>query len=312
MNPLAFAARHGPAVLAGGLVAGFVLPLDAELLRPWLPLVVMLIFFLAVLRSDPRRLIGSAAELPGVLRAVLVFQLVMPLCIIAVVWSLDAAEHPVAMALILMCAGPSIVSSPNMCIMLGHDARPALRMMVVGTLLIPFSVVPIFWLMPALGDPTAILAASGRLLALLGLGGVAVVLRLTLLRNPSQGQYDAMDGLSAIGLAAFVIGLMPGYVDILWIDPVRAAGWFALAFVANIGVQIPVFLWARRHHDPARAVALGMIAGNRNVAIFLVSLPPQVIAPVLPFIACYQAPMYLTPILMRRFYRARNPNKESV
>ena len=39
-----------------------------------------------------------------------------------------------------------------------------------------------------------------------------------------------------------------------------------------------------------------------NIALFLVGLPASITDPVLIFIGCYQVPMYLTPLLMRRFY----------
>ena len=46
-----------------------------------------------------------------------------------------------------------------------------------------------------------------------------------------------------------------------------------------------------------------MIAGNRNIALYLVALPAATTDPLLIFIGCYQIPMYLTPIVMHRFYK---------
>ena len=48
--------------------------------------------------------------------------------------------------------------------------------------------------------------------------------------------------------------------------------------------------------------ALAITAGNRNIALFLVALPPETTDALLLFIGCYQVPMYLTPLLMTRFY----------
>ena len=46
--------------------------------------------------------------------------------------------------------------------------------------------------------------------------------------------------------------------------------------------------------------------GNRwiVVALFLVALPQATTDPLLIFIGCYQIPMYLTPVLLGRFYGA--------
>ena len=50
----------------------------------------------------------------------------------------------------------------------------------------------------------------------------------------------------------------------------------------------------------AGPLAIG--AGNRNIALFLVALPPEVLAPLMIFIGCWQLPMYLTPVLLPRLY----------
>lgn len=50
------------------------------------------------------------------------------------------------------------------------------------------------------------------------------------------------------------------------------------------------------------AVPLGVVAGNRNFALFLIVLPAATTDPLLIFRGCYQIPMHLTPILMRRIY----------
>ena len=50
----------------------------------------------------------------------------------------------------------------------------------------------------------------------------------------------------------------------------------------------------------AGPMAIG--AGNRNIALFLVALPAEVMAPLMIFVGCWQLPMYLTPMLLRRLY----------
>lgn len=47
---------------------------------------------------------------------------------------------------------------------------------------------------------------------------------------------------------------------------------------------------------------LALAAGNRNIALFLVALPAEVMAPIMVFVGCWQVPMYLTPVLLRWLY----------
>jgi arsenite transporter len=87
-------------------------------------------------------------------------------------------------------------------------------------------------------------------------------------------------------------------------EPGAVAGALALAFAASFGLQVLVAAGLRPTPlAPARA-AYAICAGNRNVALFLVALPAAVTDPLLLFIGCYQIPMYLTPVLMARLYRA--------
>ena len=52
------------------------------------------------------------------------------------------------------------------------------------------------------------------------------------------------------------------------------------------------------------AVPIGIVAGNRNIALFLIALPIMQSEQLLIFLGCYQIPMYLTPIIMRSVYRS--------
>ena len=58
---------------------------------------------------------------------------------------------------------------------------------------------------------------------------------------------------------------------------------------------------------PPLAPALAIVAGNRNLALFLGALPSETLEALLLFVGCYQVPMYLTPLVMARLYRRSGP-----
>ena len=62
--------------------------------------------------------------------------------------------------------------------------------------------------------------------------------------------------------------------------------------------------------SPAYAAPLAIVAGNRNVAIFLIAASASQSEEFLIFLGCYQFPMYLTPILMRPVL-GKNPLSET-
>jgi len=63
------------------------------------------------------------------------------------------------------------------------------------------------------------------------------------------------------------------------------------------------FVCLRHNVRPEETVPYSIVAGNRNIALFLVAMSPDQAEPLLIFLGCYQVPMYLTPILMARLYR---------
>jgi arsenite transporter len=309
--PLPLAARHGRLLLVLGLVAGIALPALAEAMKPWIGEMVAVLLFLAALRVGPRQALGAARDFGFSIATVLLFQVLFPVVLIMVFLGMGWSGV-LATALVLMAAASPISGSPNLTIMTGHDPAPALRLLVVGTALLPLTVVPVFWLSPALGDASEVLAAAGRLLAIIAVSaGLAFAIRAWLLPDPGPERLREIDGASAIAMAVVVIGLMSAVGPAIWSDPKTLALNLALAFAANFAIQIAVALLLRRAGKPASAVPLAIVAGNRNIALFLTALPAAVTDPLLLFIGCYQIPMYLTPILLGRFYaRPAAPNGE--
>ncbi|KIC47316.1 hypothetical protein RA28_06650 [Ruegeria sp. ANG-S4] len=305
MNPLLWAARKGPYVLVTGLVAGLLLPGLAEPMRPLLPPLVVLLLFVTILRMDPAAILGSLTDLRQVIAVVIGFQVVIPLIIVSVGFVGGWTGTAIILSLLIMTAAPSISGSPNLCMMMGYPAEHAMRLVVVGTAALPLTTLPIFWLMPELGDLWAVLKAAFSLFLTISIVTlVAVATRKTMLRRPSQTALLQLEGLATIILAVFVTGLMPSVSAAAFENPMIAAFWIAFACVANFGSQIAVFQLTRTRLAPAKATAVSLIAGNRNVALFFVALPPEVTAPIMVFIGAYQIPMYLTPLIMRRMYRA--------
>ncbi len=297
------AARHGPYVLIAGLVAGLLLPGLAQPMRPLLPPLVVLLLFVTVLRMEPAAIFGSLGDLHKVALTVIGFQFVAPLLILAIGFAGGWMGTPVLLALLIMAAAPSISGSPNMCLMMGYPAEHALRLMVVGTAVLPLTAVAIFWMMPELGDVQFVLNAGLRLLFTIAFAtGAAIAVRRIWLRDPSQSTLMNLEGMGTITLAVFVIGLMPSVSAVALTSPTTVLFWSLLACLANFGAQLVCFWLTRGRMPAAQSTAVSIIAGNRNIAIFFVALPPEVTAPIMVFIGAYQIPMYLTPTVMRRLY----------
>jgi hypothetical protein len=302
MSALAAAARHGRWLLIAGLAAGIGLPSLAAAMRPWLPEMVAVMLFLAALRVGPRQAVGAWSDLTASLTFVVLFQVLSPV-LVALVFAAIGWQGALASALIIALAASPIAGSPSLTIMLGHDPAAALRQLVVGTAFLPLTVIPVFTLVPAFGDPMAIFHAAFRLLMVIaGATALAFAIRLTVLRHPSVRAIQAVDGLLSLAMAVLVVGLMAAVAPALYSEPARLIVVLAAATALNFGLQIVAAAALARGRWRRYAVPMAVAAGNRNIALFLAALPAAVTDPMLLFIGCYQVPMYLTPILLGPVY----------
>lgn len=302
LTGLQFAARQGRWLLVLGLIAGVALPGLAAFMERQLPIAVALLLFFSALRVGPRQAIGATRDIGQSLYFVLALQLVLPilfvLLLIATGW-----RSPLAFGLALMLAASPISGSPSLTILLGKDGAPSLRLLIAATALLPLTTIPVFWMMPDLVGGNSVIGAALRLLLIIGLAtAVAFAIRGTVLKNPGPAGLGAIDGLAALTMAIMVVGLMAAVRPALEHDPGGLAFNLAVAFLANFGLQVSVYLLLKRPL-PDQSAGIAVCAGNRNIALFLAALPAGVMEPLLLFIGCYQVPMYLTPILLRRFYR---------
>ncbi len=293
---LAFFGRYGRALLVVGLFAGFLLPDVAAAMKPLLPAMVAFLVFVSALRIGARAAVGRLRDAGDTLKSVMILQLALPLIAVGFLWALGWQGSLFALAFVLALAGSSISGAPTFTSLMGHPADGAMRLLILGTLLLPLTILPIFFLMPGLGNATAVVLAAARLsLVLIVAISAAFILRRVAFPDPKPDTVKALDGLAALTLAIIVVGLMAGIGPALRTDPSTLLPWVGLVFGVNFGMQIAARMLGA-------SVSTSVVAGNRNIALFLVALPISVTDPLLLFIGCYQIPMYLTPLVMKRFY----------
>jgi len=307
---LALCARQGRFLLILGLVIGVASPRLAVAFKPAIEPLIAGLLFLSALRIGARQLIGVTSDIGHSLAAVLAFQIALPILFI-VAFAAFGWSGVLPTALILMASAAPISGSPNLSIMMGHDPAPALRLLALGTALLPATVLPVFWLAPDLGGSAEIFSSAGRLLLVIAVSvGSAFAVRGFFLPDPGPRAIQSIDGISALVMGAVVIGLMSAVGTALFNRPALLVLNLVVAFAANFLLQIGTALFMKRFGARENAVPFAIAAGNRNIALFLTALPAAVTDPLLLFIGCYQVPMYLTPLLLDGFYRREPAVKE--
>ncbi|MEL7131996.1 MAG: hypothetical protein AAGK77_06255 [Pseudomonadota bacterium] len=228
----------------------------------------------------------------------------LPLGALAVLAEMGLLNHPLALAVVLMLAAPSLTGAPNFAIMLGHDPAPGVRLLVLSTALFPLTALPVLYILDPAGTGTigAIILSFNLLAAILGAVGLGFAMRWL---APQLGQtraQSALDGCAALLLAIVVVGLMSAIGPLLRSDAPAFAGWMATALIINVALVSSTLMCLARTRA-GMPLSTAIYAGNRNIALFLIVLPEEAVAPLMIFIGCYQVPMYLTPMLLSRLQR---------
>lgn len=303
LHILRLASRHARVCLIVGLLAELGLPSLAAALAGWLPQMVAALLTITALRIGHRAALGAVRDLLWGLASVLALQTALPLALLGGFVLAGLGQTPAALAVTLAAAAPALTGSVNLALLLRLNAGRMMQLMVLGTAAFPLTVLPVLALLPQLGPASDVAQAALRLLAvILGATGLGFALRHVFLPHPSARQIEALDGASVLAFSVIVVGLMAALNPALRSDPWAVAGWTVLAFALSYLLQAGTLLLTRRGplHPVAGPLAIG--AGNRNIALFLVALPPEVLAPLMIFIGCWQLPMYLTPVLLPRLY----------
>jgi len=294
-------------MLVIGLAGGVFLPDLAQALKPWLPEMVAVLLFLTAFRIGARETVGQVRDIRQAVIAVVLMQCALPVVVAGLVVAAGAGEIDAAVIFVMLLAAPSVTAASNMAILFGHSPAPGLRILIVGTALVPLTILPVLWLLPTHDNAAAILYPALKLLVTIAIAVAAGFgLRHFVARDAGPRARQAMDGTTILALAVIVIGLMSAFRPTLEADPAALFLWLGFALVANFGMQLVCRFLLGPLLPAEQVVPLSIVAGNRNLALFIVALPEAMSGPWLLFLACYQIPMYLTPIIMRPFFQNRH------
>ncbi|MEM9027292.1 MAG: hypothetical protein AAGC70_02885 [Pseudomonadota bacterium] len=300
LSALTWIGAHARGLIAVAPIVALFLTDLSTLLRPALPFLVTLVYATAMMRIDLGAVTREALQ-PKTLLINLTITFVFMVCMPAVFYLIAQVLRfpPEAQAaLVYGAVAPPFGSAAAVCLLLGANAALALQLSVLSALAAPI-IGP--WVAELLlGEALEIepLTLGLRIAAMLGAGAVIAILGRRLLRPSRIARHaKAFDGAAAAIMILFVFPLFDGVWDMIAADPWRAAAVLAMVFAANLAVQLIVVFGSTGAVGVETAGALGVCMGNRNVALYLAALPPSPFFTL--FVALYQIPMYLTPVVMR-------------
>jgi BASS family bile acid:Na+ symporter len=300
--------RHGTLVAAASVFIGLIAPPLAAVLKPYLGPVIVAMLTLAFLRVDPAELRAYWVQ-PKLIAAATVWLMLLAPALLGLVFVATGLPHVstgLYFMLVLQMAAPGLMSAPAIAALLGLDVALTLASLIVSTCLAPFAAALFthVFLGTALISPLGL--AFKLLLLIAGCAAGAALVRRFLGREVLQREYERIDGLSVICMLVFAIAAMDGVTAHAVADPALVAGITVLTFaiaLGMMGITALLFLPAGR----ARAFAIALLAGNRNMGLMLTAIGFAVPDVAWLYFALGQLPIYLLPHLLRPLARRMAP-----
>jgi len=301
---LSLAGRHGTLLAAASIFIGLALPDLAALLKPVLGAVIVAMLMLAFLRVDLSALRRYFTR-PGLIAAATVWLMLVAPALIGAVFFYAGVGHALPglyFMLVLQLAAPGLMSAPAVAALLGLDVALTLAGLIVSVAVAPVSagLFTHLFLGTALASPLALGVHLALIIAGAALG--AAVIRGIAGGAFIEAQAQRIDGLSVLMFMTFAIAAMDGVTAHIVNEPMLVGKLTLLAFALSLGmtaVTTLVFWPAGR----ARAFAIGLMAGNRNMGLMLAATGFAVSDVAWLYFAVAQFPIYLLPHLMRPLAR---------
>lgn len=296
-------------IIAAGMTLGLIVPGLSDTLAPAV-LPSLFVIVLASLIPFRTMLSGQLFEAPSqLIKIVGWLQLVLPALVLALGLALDVPEVILPFVLLSACSG-AVFASPALAHLFGLDREQAARIMILSTLLMPFSLA--LFVGPLVGmDNLYAFEIFGLRVAVFLVLPITLVFMLRLLEHVTAAKdcdeacvekAERIDTFSTrlgmFALAVFAAGIMQGVAEHVASEPGMMLALFCGALAVNLGMMTATRL-ALHPLGIKIAHTASIIAMTRNVGLAY-AMTATFFGPMLAqYVALCQVPLLVGPVLLR-------------
>lgn len=293
----AWARRRAPLLLVAAVVLGIAWPGLAEALAPAVYWAALGSMFLGAVRLDWPGL-ASNLRRPGLALLLIALVLVgMPVAVNLLTGWLLPAGSPLIAAMTLAAAGPPLGSAAAYAVFLGLDSALCLVTTVPALALSPLITPPLVLGLIGIESNLDIGTFAARLAIMVA---VSLAGGFTARRLFGQSWIDRnadwIDGSLVFTVLTVTCGVMHGLQAVLLGEPEKALVYTAAAFALNIGMSLAMLPLAP-FLDRKRLLSAGLVLGNRNGVLLLVSFGDAAGPEVYLFLVLIQIPLAIMPLV---------------
>lgn len=290
-------------MLAASIFIGIALPPLAAAFKPFLLPLIFLLFLSAVLQVSfgdaAHAAVKDKASWVTLLWQLLVLPLLFYFCLKPVL-----SDQLHLFAVISMCTG-SITATTALSRLFNLNSALSLVVGMAGAVLMPLPLYVFLQLMVATEVSLDVTAYCVRIVVFIALPLlVAYLIRRVISVEADQQLRQHMPSVAMVLLVFFGLAVMDGVGELLFSDPWRLLSYIALAFGISFGVQLLSF--AALYFLGARdATTVALLCAYRNMGLVAAIAGSSLGEDFFIFLGVWQLPMYVLPLLLRRFYEKR-------
>lgn len=298
---LAWLGRQGTRAIAALVFIGIAIPPLGAALKPYVAEAVFVLLCISFMRVDVGAMRGYLTRPALVIWATLWSTVAVPLLfgIGGVVTGFDRMSPDLFLGVMLQAVASPMMASPALVALMGLDSTLVLITLVTSTALVPLTA-PLFASV-FFGNALTLspLALGVKLFAILaGAICTAAVIRRVAGAEAIVRHKQVIDGFNILVLLVFVSAVMGTVAASFWADPAGVLLLTVFAFVifaVLLGATALVF----RKAGPERALALGLMASQRNMGLMLAGTDGVLPGLTWLYFALAQFPIYLSPQLLK-------------
>lgn len=305
---MAISSLHSPRlslrVLAIAVVLGILLPPLASLVRPLLFPSIFFLMLFSLMQIDLKSVSGAVIASPWRVMSIVTWQmLVLPLIVGLVHVFAPFSGAWSEIMFLTACAG-TIFGAPAFAKLINLDAGLTLLGVIVSTLVMPLSL-PLLalWILGSAGEFDLATYGLRLLIFVICPTLIAIVYHWFTKRNARPNNNNALQLGSVFFLGLFAVAVMDGVGERLITDTKPLLAMLTLAFGIHVVFFVStalVFSYVNRRI----AWTAGLLSGYRNLGLLLAVAGALLPSDFILFVALWQIPMYIMPILVYRWFRA--------
>lgn len=292
---LSFIARHSTLIMPVCAIVGFVFPNLSNAVLVYLPQILFFLMFFTLLGIDQYALLKSIAT-----SYVWVFALlqsgVMCLVLVLIAYALGVRGDWL-LAIAGLGATAPLFGSGALVNAVGFDAQLATAKTIAATLIMPFTLLGVLWL---LGDENSHLDVGLYVKRLLVYIFMLMVLAVGVRRFVPPAilsrYYPKIGQFNILLLMLFPLGLMAGFRTTFDHSPWQALLLLVLSSVLALVFYFTAYIIYRRF-GYENAIVAALVCGGRNVLLSYTITVPFMGAVFLPLLGAFQLPMFCLPLL---------------